>query len=73
MKGTEKQVKWAEEIRANIFAALDAMSNTSMKEEFAAFRAWLDNKDSAAWWIDLWQTTKTYNMFLRCAMMEYRK
>ena len=53
MKGTEKQVKWAEEI--------------------AAFRAWLDNKDSAAWWIDLWQMTKTARMFLRGAMAEYKK
>ena len=73
MKGTEKQVKWAEEIKANIFTALDAMGNTSMTEEFAAFRAWLDNKNSAAWWIDLWQMTKTARMFLRGAMAEYKK
>lgn len=72
MKGTEKQVKWAEEIKTNIFAALDAMSNTSMTAELASFRAWLDNKDTAAWWIDLWQMTKTVKMFLRGAMSEYR-
>ena len=72
MKGTEKQVKWAEDIKANILTSLDAMSNTSRKEEFAAFRAWLDSKDNASWWIDLWQTTKTGHMFLRCAMKEYK-
>ena len=72
MKGTEKQVKWAEDIKANILTSLDAMSNTSRKEEFAAFRAWLDSKDNASWWIDLWQTTKTCHMFFRCAVKEYK-
>lgn len=73
MKGTEKQVKWAEEIKNGIFETLDAMGNTSKAAELAAFRAWLENKTSAAWWIDLWQTTKTSHMFLRGAMAEYRK
>lgn len=72
MKGTEKQVKWAEDIKANILTSLDAMSNTSMAAQFKAFREWLDSKDNASWWIDLWQTTKTGHMFLRCAMQEYK-
>ena len=72
MKGTEKQVAWANEIKANIMQAIDAMANTAMKEQFAAFRAWVDGKDSAAWWIDNWQVTKTANMFLRKVMREYK-
>lgn len=72
MKGSEKQIKWAEEIKANVMNALDEMSNTAMREQFSAFRTWLDGKDSAAWWIDNWQMTKTAHMFLRCAMREYK-
>ena len=72
MKGSEKQIKWAEEIKANIMRALDEMSNTAMLEQFAAFRTWLDGKDSAAWWIDNWQLTKTGHMFLRKVMREYK-
>lgn len=72
MKGTEKQVKWAEDIKARIFSALDAMSNTSRQAEFRAFCAWLDNKSSAAWWIDGWQLTGTDIMFIGRAIREFK-
>lgn len=72
MKGTAKQTARAEEIKTKIMTALDAMANTAMKEQFDDFRAWLDNKDSAAWWIDSWQMTKTEHMFLRSVMREYK-
>ena len=72
MKGTEKQVKWASEIKGRIDTALDAMSGTSMQAEFHAFRSWLETK-TAAWWIDLWKVTMTERVFLRCAMTEYKK
>lgn len=72
MKGTAKQIAWAEEIKAKIMTALDAMANTAMKAQFEDFRAWLDSKDSAAWWIDSWQLTKTEHMFLRKVMREYK-
>ena len=72
MKGTEKQVKWAEDIKVNILTALDAMSNTKLTAEFKSFREWLDSKDNASWWINIWTQTMTDNMFLRCAMREYK-
>lgn len=39
MKGTEKQVAWAKEIKTSVIAALDAMSNTAMQDQFKAFGA----------------------------------
>lgn len=72
MKGTEKQIKWASEIRENIFTALSAMSNTGMQAEFVAFRAWLDSKVNASWWIETWTMNGTVHMFLRAAMKEYK-
>lgn len=72
MKGTEKQIAWANEIKTNVMAALDAMANTARKEQFADFRAWIDSKDNASWWINSWQLTMTENMFLRKAMREYK-
>lgn len=72
MKGTEKQIAWANEIKANVIQAVGAMANTAMKEQYADFCIWLDSKDSAAWWIDNWQLTKTVNMFLRRVMREYK-
>ena len=73
MKGTERQIKWASDIKSKIDAALDAMSNTNMQTELKSFRAWLDSKDSASWWIDAWQLTRTENMFLRMAMRQYKQ
>lgn len=72
MKGTVKQIAWAEEIKAKIMTALDAMADTPMKAQFDDFRAWIEAKDSAAWWIDSWQLTKTEHMFLRKVMREYK-
>lgn len=72
MKGTEKQISWAEEIKAKTMAALDAMANTAMKAQLEDFRAWIETKDNAAWWIDSWQLTKTEHMFLRKVMREYK-
>ncbi len=72
MKGTEKQIAWAKEIKTSVIAALDAMSNTAMQDQFKTFSAWLDSKDSAAWWIDNWQMTGTAHMFLRKVMREYK-
>lgn len=72
MKGTAKQIAWADEIKAKIMTSLDAMANTAMKAQLEDFRAWLDSKDSAAWWIDSWQLTKTEHMFLRKVMREYK-
>lgn len=72
MKGTAKQIAWAEEIKAKVMTALDAMANTSMRAQFVDFRSWIEAKENAAWWIDGWQLTKTEHMFLRRAMTEYK-
>ena len=72
MKGTTKQITWAEEIKTKVMTALDAMANTAMKAQLEDFRAWLEAKDNAAWWIDSWQLTRTEHMFLRKVMREYK-
>lgn len=72
MKGTTKQIAWAEEIKTKVMTALDAMANTAMKAQLDDFRAWLDSKDSASWWIDSWQLTNTEHMFLRKVIREYK-
>lgn len=73
MRGTEKQINWASEIKASITEALEQMSNTSRKAEYDQFRAWLDAKQDASWWISLWKQTNTNHMFLRCAIIEWKK
>lgn len=53
MKGTEKQIKWAEAIKANTLESLMPFSNTAKAAEFSAYIDWIKaTKDSAAWWID---------------------
>lgn len=53
MKGTEKQIAWAEEIKANTIDSLMQFGNTAKAAEFEAYIKWLKStKDSAAWWID---------------------
>ena len=72
MKGTEKQIAWANDVKARIMSALDAMSNTDRKAEFDALIAWLNGRDSAAWWIETWQITRTDRMFIKAAIREWR-
>lgn len=73
MKGTDKQIKWANDIKAKIMAAFDAMSGTDRKAEYKALTEWLDGKDAAAWWIEKWQLNGNREiLFLRSAIKEWR-
>ena len=49
MKGTEKQVKWATEIKADMLKGLESACRPEMID---LFNAEVERRDSAKWWID---------------------
>lgn len=60
LKGSEKQVKWAEDIRANFLKALERYTSVSSEDEkvvkvvnaFKAFKEEIENQESAKWFIE---------------------
>ena len=53
LTGTEKQIKWARDIRAKLISdAVRFMDGNKATELYKQFRSWLDNQPSASWWID---------------------
>jgi fumarylacetoacetate (FAA) hydrolase family protein len=55
LSGSEKQVRWAEEIRARVLAALDSAAQEmgATPKQLAAVRDVLLGQTSAGWWIDV--------------------
>ncbi len=76
MKGTEKQVAWAEEIRAALaqhWESLKAETGTEPPASVAAYMADVLNHDDAKYYIDEWRTapkmgTKGYLSLKSCIL-----
>ncbi|MBO5387603.1 MAG: hypothetical protein J6A59_05615 [Lachnospiraceae bacterium] len=54
LKGTEKQIKWAESIRNKAVEIYNEIYSKSANKEMVDkfFNAYIFNNDSAGWWID---------------------
>lgn len=59
MKGSEKQIRWAEDLRTMAGKTLDAMmaelkaeADAQQAAELDAAAAWIMGHDDARWWID---------------------